>query len=539
MRLDSKGERHRHSHSSASSAPDRPIPHRSLAPFALRCLRLTWTSPLLLAGLVIVIVVWIPAARGAEGTDLVAASVEGQHLILLVCAVAYLAQALVASRPRRYGTEELEWSSPVPQWARAALNTGALVSYGCAIAVIAALRLVLLSQSDTAVGVAVWWEVLCSGITVVLAGLVGYLVGSRSNGLVVPLAMMAGISVAGFIGYLLVPWLGPWLFGSTPNPFFVPPLPAQALGRESWGRAAWLLAGCTACYLWLVAHRSGRRLPAGRIIASLIVLTVGATCLFVDQHTNVSGQLAYREDLRLHPGRYQECTTQGRITFCALPGFSNRVPKWRQIVDDVSALLPASHGSTAFTVAQYVPDWSDDDGLSLPVPADSWTAQAPTNTPIVPVSTRWVADGSGDFGVNAVAAFSIDVAYTSITGETSLRSGEDPDSRVLCGSQGAVVLYLARNANAETREAFDILAAHTGGGVWAFSSLNSADSVSIGMTASLLAEQMDSDPAGTQAALTEHWEVLTAPETTASEAAQILGLSVTDLDAGTMCESRP
>ena len=108
MRLDSKGARHRHSHSSASSAPDRPIPHRSLAPFALRCLRLTWTSPLLLAGLVIVIVVWIPAARGAEGTDLVAASVEGQHLILLVCAVAYLAQALVASRPRRYGTEELE-----------------------------------------------------------------------------------------------------------------------------------------------------------------------------------------------------------------------------------------------------------------------------------------------------------------------------------------------------------------------------------------------------------------------------------------------
>lgn len=537
------------------------------APRAHLCARATaglWRNPLILVSLALLAAAWIVPAARSEQADLTLMSISGTAPGLLVAAVVFAVGAMTATRARRSGVEEVEGALPAPDAARGLAALCAVGSVALAVAGLDALRL-LLHRSPSAVGTILWWEVAACGLIVAAAGALGHMLAGLTRSLPVALVVLFALVVLGFLGYVVLPGLGPWIAGSGYRALSAPPLPAQALGRPLAGRAAWLACVCLAC-TWLILLRPPRLPRTGALptaCAVALTLAVGAGALTADLTRAVPAQVATRERIQDSPGSYHECAEVAGTRYCTLPGYSARVGTWSRIVDGVVSRTPEA-SRTALAIEQRLHAPAQETGGSPGSPSDSGgdAAQSILTGPdarpqdgsgpvVVPVSTRWAAPGdSGSINQAEVALLALRVASTQVTGSPAAQGPAGSPGRMgplsgLCGARGALALYLAQSASPASEAAFAALAAHsTGADTVMVRDPDTGSGLVIGPEESALAASMRERREQTgsthdmDAALAAHWQTLTDPATTTAQAAGILGLPVPGASTATgLCPS--
>jgi hypothetical protein len=280
--------------------------------------------------------------------------------------------------------------------------------------------------------------------------------------------------------------------------------------------------------------RSG--MPKKRLIAIGSLLLVAAVSASAMQLRPPPQDLLQQRSTALRgPAGLQVCRRQAGITYCAFPDFVSRVDAWSKVVTAELAQVPPSAVKQPYFVRQRLPLGADSLGadslgVGLDAPLDSWRADdmsAGTPDP-VPVSTSWAEGGHGQFSERQVIAFATLFAHRIVTGEPVAVNKHLP----VCGARGVVTLWLAAQATSGTRAALHTDLSHSSGGL----SLDVANS-QLGLfidqrETDLALNMLDAPTSEIAGKVRGAWPELTAPNTTAERAGEILGLRVPALPAG-------
>jgi hypothetical protein len=204
--------------------------------------------------------------------------------------------------------------------------------------------------------------------------------------------------------------------------------------------------------------------------------------------------------------------------YCTLAGFSRWVPAWNTVVQAVVARVPATARSTQLTVRQRIV-FLDLDGMGPEQLLAAWRADdaAAGTLGAIGIGTRW-----GDS--RAAAVLAAQVAYRLAGAET----GEQRGGATACGGVGVLVVWLAGQASTQARTGLGPLiedARDDGGGISFDEDLFPAG-VRVPAPELTVATQALAHPrADIAARVQQSWATLTAPATTAAQAAQILGVA--------------
>lgn len=501
----------------------RPAPRGIWRALVLSEMRGLTTHPAVLASLVPVLALWlVPLATSPSRFPyLTALSVTVQYPLLLLAGGTFVAANMIAMRPHRHRTYEFESALSLPWWRRTAALAVATIAPALIGLLVAAAQLAVQASAPGAAGVVRIGELLAVPAVTILAGLLGVLVAVASRNTAAGFIAVVVLAIVTFIG-LATDSRARWLsLVAGQNPFTEPPMPAALLDRPQWWHLVWLLglsAVVTGVVLWLSGLRNRTVVAATGLLAAVSVFA--ATMQLSPPSAEANQRLAQAHSA---PAAQQQCVVRGIVTYCAFPEFSSRVDAWSRIVEGQLAVVPRDQAPKSLFVRQHLPIATGDQGAGLPLPLDQWVADdAAAGTPdAIPVSTRWAEGGTGSFDETDVIGFSGWVAAVLVTGRPL-----PADEAELCGSRGAVALWLAASATPETAKALSTLDAHQsgGGGVVSLSVLNSRAGLLVGAREATLARGLlAGDPATVRAAVASRWTELTAPDTDVAEAARLLG----------------
>ncbi|YAL82438.1 hypothetical protein ACMYYO_10945 [Dermacoccaceae bacterium W4C1] len=487
---------------------------------------------MVLLSVVLVAAHWMWSASTAGAVHLPLASVETVIGSFVVAVAAFLTGAILASAPRRYGVIEFETSLPTARSTQAFAQDVGFIGLGCLVVGLGFFRLLLLHGTGTIMVS----EVVAAGLLVVVAGLLGLVLGDRTTSFAAPVLALLVLAGIGFVGYLGGGRLGTWTVSAGIDPFMWPPLPESVMARAGWGRVAWLAALSIALGLVRMVDGLDRPVRSGARIRLLVVAAVvaalGAAALQADLATHTADQQRDREQLRQQPAGYWHCEMRADVRYCPMEGFSSMIPEWATVVAGVQRQVPVKR---SLGVYQAVSGWADPvDGRALPVPVQQWRKHTDPGRVSVAVSTRWAEPGEDDFGQTEVFGFAADVAYSMITGGSAIRGANVSE----CGGRGAVHLFIARSATPATESAYQVQLSRSSGVFTEAASMQSAAGFSFGPRATQLADRLMALPRGrVQAVLKRDWASVTGVDSSVDEVAQKFGVQApaAGLDRGTMC----
>jgi hypothetical protein len=219
--------------------------------------------------------------------------------------------------------------------------------------------------------------------------------------------------------------------------------------------------------------------------------------------------VAARADAELHPSRYETCRTLDRVSYCALEGFGRWVPGWNTVVRSVLAQVPADVRATRLTIRQRfafagLSDRGRGDHQGPQRLLEAWHADDPD---AIGVGTRWGDHGSAD-------GLAGQVAFRLVTGRVAaahLEPGAELAGARACGGVGVLVVWLVGRRDRAGAVSFDENELIPGVSV-------PAAEVGVAMAA------LDRPHADVAARVERNWATLAAPGTTATQAAQLLGV---------------
>lgn len=483
------------------------------------------THPAVLASLAAVLALWlVPLAvdpAGARFPYLTALSVTVQYPLLLLAGGTFVAANMIAMRPHRHRTYEFESALSLPWWRRTAALAAATIGPAAIGLLVAGAQISVRAGAPGAAGVVRIGELLAVPAVTILAGLLGILVAVVSRNTAAGFISLVVLAIVTFLGLATdsrVRWLS---LVAGQNPFSEPPMPAALLDRPQWWHVVWLLglsAVITGVTLWFSGLRH-RIVPVATALLA-VVPVLAATMQLSPPSDEANQRLA---QARTAPAAQQRCEVRGVVTYCAFPEFRSRVDAWSRIVEAQLAVVPRDQAPRSVFVRQHLPIETGDQGMGLPLPLEQWASDdAAAGTPgAIPVSTRWAESGTDSFDETEVIGFSGWLAGVLVTGGPL-----GAEQTELCGSRGAVALWLAAGATPETTKALSTMEAHQsgGGGAVSLSVLNSRSSVLVGAREAALARALlAADQATVRAAVTANWAELTAPDTGLANAARVFG----------------
>jgi hypothetical protein len=435
--------------------------------------------------------------------------------MMLLGGAALIAGNLAVLRAHRDGTTSLSRVLILPDHARTLAHLLAPLPLAVVGAVLILARMAVLAIFAPAAGHPNPYELAVGPATILLLGALGVLLGRLTRSAVVaPLALLVlltGLAV-------LVPLTGGgnalWL-APQGGPALPMPVPVSLMGRPAAAHLAYLLglAGLLAAAAVLRAGARGVRMAVAGAVA-LACTVAGGTAQLSPPDRAVA---AVRSAVMNHPSEYETCRELGHVTYCALAGFGRWVPAWNTVVQAVAAQVPATARSTRLTVRQRIVSRGLD-GMGPEQLLAAWRADdaAAGTSGAIGTGTRW---GDG----RAAAVLAAQVAYRLVTGQT----GEAGDGVTACGGVGVLVVWLAGQASTPARAGLVPLvedARDEHGGV-SFDEDLFPPGLYVPEPELAVAMQALARPRADVAVRVQRsWATLSAPGTTAAQAAQILGL---------------
>jgi hypothetical protein len=444
-------------------------------------------------------------------------------MMMLIGGAALVVGNLAVLRAHRDGTTNLNRVLILPDHARTLAHLLAPLPLAAVGAVLLVARMAVLAICAPAAGHPNPYELAIGPAAVLLLGALGVLLGRLTRSAVAaPLALL--VLLAGLVA--LVPithggnslWLAP-----QGGPGLPMPTPVSLMGRPTAAHLAYLLglAGLLAVVALLRAGARGVRVAAAGAVALACTVVGGAAQLSPPDRAVAAARTAVMN----HPSQHETCRELGPITYCALAGFGRWIPAWNTVVHAVAARVPAPARSARLTVRQRIVFLGQDGGFGREQLLAAWRADdAAAGTPgAIGVDTRW---GTGRATVNLAGQ----VAYRLVTGQTGEGLVErNPAGATACGGVGVLVVWLAGQVSASARSGLGELAVDArdeGGGVsFSFDENQMFPSVHVPAPELTVATQaLDRPRADIAARVQRSWATLTAPGTTAAQAAQILGV---------------
>lgn len=319
---------------------------RVVGPLGRADLRRLLRHPAFIAGVLLTPMMLLAATEGARSW----LSLSAQIALGLVPLgwLTIVAVNLVALRPRRTGTDELFATLPAPQPVRSsALLTTAIgpvaVAAAAAIATVVIVPLVAVG-GNVPLGSPRWDEIAAGLLIVAGSVTVGVAVArwlpNAAFGLLAAVATM--VIQARFLDVTTWPWdrgagdplrfLG---FLAEPNP-----TRADFLEVRPAGWHLLYLLGLIVFMGGVAVARDGLRRPAVAVLSAGVLVAAGAG--WIQTRPPSAARQAEMVAFLTDPVAHQVCKEAGAVRYCAYPGFTAEVPRWRQRVEATLALVPAA-----------------------------------------------------------------------------------------------------------------------------------------------------------------------------------------------------
>jgi hypothetical protein len=224
------------------------------------------------------------------------------------------------------------------------------------------------------------------------------------------------------------------------------------------------------------------------------------------------------------PAEMQDCRVIGSVTYCAFGDFTPWAGEWDTVVRGVLRGAPAEAAGRPLVVRQRVStvdqliDGRVVSAEEQAAEAAAWQRiEAAAGTPdAVTVGTRW-GDGLPEVHLAAM------VAYAIVTREAA------PAHVAVCGARGVLVAWLAGQATPRTAAGLRTADAISWGGV-PFGDMQFPVGLSVPDRETAVALDLLERPSGeVSAVIARSWAELTAADTSADRAGQLLGAPVPPL----------
>ncbi|GAA4096705.1 ABC transporter permease [Nonomuraea soli] len=446
-------------------------------------------------------------------------------MMVLLGGAALVTGNLAVLRTHRDGTTGLSQVLILPDHARTLAHLLALLPLTAIGAVLIAARMALLALLAPAAGRPDPYELAAGPAAVLLLGALGVLLGRLTRSAVAaPLALLVLLAALVALepitnGGGTALWLAPQGGAALEMP-----VPASLMARPAGPHLAYLLglAGLLATAAVLRAGARGARVTVAGALA-LACAVAGGTAQLSSPGRDVA---AARASVMKHPSQHETCRELGNVTYCAFEGFGAWIPAWDTVVRAVVARVPAPARTARLTVRQRIAVPAFDSASRPGQLLDAWRADdAAAGTPgAVGVGTHW-GDGA------AAADLAAQVAYRLVTGnrvgDTVEASQADRDGTVVCGGRGVLVAWLTGQATPSALTGLHHRAEESRGerGGVSFYETHLFPTVHVPAPELAIATQALSRPhADIAARVQQSWPTLTAPDTTAAQTAQLLGV---------------
>ncbi|MCP2324214.1 hypothetical protein HDA40_002721 [Hamadaea flava] len=459
------------------------------------------------------------------------ASWSSQFLLLLPAAGVLLAANQAALRSQRHGAEEAYQVLVVDRVARAGAHLLSLVPAVLGALVLSALRIAYLAAQPGAAGEVRPLEVLAGPACVLLAGCAGVLASTITRSAAAAPLLIVGLAAVTVTAAVNDTAAWRWLSLIANQNENASPLPTPLIERPAGTHLLWLT--CWAALLAVAALLVSRlRSPSPRgPVASRAVAVVALVGILVTGILQISAGSATMKDREAaytrHPAAYQTCDTRAHITYCAFPDFTSRVGEWAQVTAGVLRNTPPTIATDSYAVRQRVfPSGavvtSSEDPSALPPLADWAADDLAAGTPnAVTVDTDWSEGAAGgDRGSDAVLAFAASFAYRAVVGTVP----DQPRLTMVCGARAMLVVWLAAQATPGTADALASLRRRSFGPL-TLPLLGSAAGLAFEPQGQDLAFALvDHPPADLAERIIAGWDQLSAADTSAEQAADLLGI---------------
>ena len=480
--------------------------------------------PVTVAAILLLIVVWV-SAWFAIGTGRYPVLQEldrdsAMAVMILLGGAALIVGNLAVLRAHRDGTTGLSQVLILPESARVVAHLLAPLPLAVLGGALILARLVVLAIWTPTAGHPNPYELATGPATVMLLGALGVLLGLLTrSAIVAPLALL--VLLAGFVvlqpltGGGKIMWLAP-----QGGPATAMPVPVDLLGRPAAAHFGYFLglAGLVAVAAVLRAGARGIRVMVAGVVALVCVVACGTTQWSAPGRAVEAARTSAMND----PSEHQTCQQFGQVDYCAFAGFSPWIPGWNTVVQAVVAQVPAAAKSGQLTVRQRVlfVTLGAEKGPEQTLAAWQAAAGAPG---AIDIDTQW---GDSDSAANLAGQ----VAFRLVTGEIGeahVAEQTGPGELVgtkACGGVGVLVVWLAGQGGTKARAGVSSLA-EEGNGL-SFSANQLFPTVAVPAPELAVATEALTRPtAEISAKVQQSWATLTAPGTTAAQAAQILGLT--------------
>lgn len=429
-------------------------------------------------------------------------SVDTQFLALLVLGNATLLAAnFAALRPHRHRADTLFDVLVLPT----AWRTGALLLAVLAptllSTVLVGVRVGVPAALPGAAGRLLPLDLLAVPASVALCGVLGVLLARVTRSAVIApvlalflTAFVFVFPVGGSSGSrygLLLPVITP----EAPMPF-----PADLVGHSSGPHLVYVI-GLIGVFAALALLRSGARprLWLAGVLALAVTLT-GA----VSQYRDDGSLDAARRTATDAPATVQQCRTIDDVRYCAFEGFAPWVDSWDEVLRGVRRAVPGGGGSP-LVVRQRVL------AVGYPVSGVQGPPIVPSGPPEeIAVGTEW-----GD--PPASAAFASSVAYRLVTGHAP------QDGRPLCGSQGALLVWLVGQSGGTVAAGLRDLDDRSWGALY-LGDLGGYSGITVPDADAATGTALLGKP-GAAALVAKHWDELSASVTDAGRFAALVGVA--------------
>ncbi|MFF2657614.1 ABC transporter permease [Kitasatospora sp. NPDC058032] len=443
--------------------------------------------------------------------------------LLLLAAGVLLAANQSALRSHRNSTEPVYEVLVVDRAGRVCAHLLATVPVVLLAALLTAVRIGYLAARPGAAGEVGILDVLAGPACVLLAAVLGVLLAVVATApAIAPLALV-GLGVLTFAGAVNSTADWRWLGLLAVENENAAPLPVGLVARPAGSHLLWLIALAVVC-AGVAVIRSGARGVGWKAVGALALVAalVGG---FLQLRTVAPEVDRRRTEATERPAAQQTCVTREGVAYCAFPGFEGWTGEWAAVVEGVLRHVPQETAKGPFAVRQRIFPAGGNGGSGVAPPLESWARDdAAAGTPgAVTVGTDWSEGAAGgDRRSDAVAGFALQFAHRAVTG----RSADRPRLEMVCGARSVLVLWLAAEATEGTGDALRSLRTRTWGGI-SMPLLGSATGLSFeprGATAAF--GLIDHPVEQTAAKVVEHWAELTAPGTSVTRAAELLGAPV-------------
>jgi hypothetical protein len=437
-------------------------------------------------------------------------------MMLLVGGAALIASNLAVLRPHRDGTTSLGQILILPERSRTIAHLLALLPLALLGAALVVARIGVLAVGTPAAGHPNPFELATAPVMVLLLGALGVLLGRLTrSAIAAPLALLALLALLVVLPLLTNGGSAQWLQLVVPqgDQAFPLPAPAYLMARPAAAHLAYLL-GLAGLFATGALVRAGAR-GARTTVAGLVAVACAAAGAVVQLTPPGAAVTAARTAAMNHPSEHQTCRQLDHVNYCAFADFTGWIPAWNTVAQAVLARVPATARPAQLTVRQRIIVLGSNAEIAPDRVLAAWQADdaAAGTRGAVTVGTRW-----GDS--RSAAAFAAFVGYRLVT------AGRGSDTLV-CGGAGVLVVWLAGQAGVQAGTGLHKFVSDQHGDTHGVSLqvgqvIPGVDIAQPELAVGLAA--LDRPAADIGARVQQSWATLTAPGTTAAQAAQLLGV---------------